>query len=325
MRKRILTWAILRLIWESKGYSMKEMPHLLKAQFPGRPGFAFASIQRKAQEGKKAPRDVVRFVMDDTLLPIRDSQQEPAEVVRLGLAALRGKTIKRDPHELAVALLAHFPVDKLAHGLADALTKEASLWSGAGSLLDICARAIADRMPHMPKLRELKLARHIARHLDRLGVKRLALAGAAGGAVACVVGLVFLAVFHFHTSSTADASASPQAASVQTRSTQPVIIVANMAQGGAPIVFDLQALLGAIARGEMGKQAPMDQPLPDKPLPGQKLPPCSANFFEKEINGGCWAELGDKPPCRALFRQGDRCYRPIAADPQKPVGEPEVH
>jgi hypothetical protein len=42
---------------------------------------------------------------------------------------------------------------------------------------------------------------------------------------------------------------------------------------------------------------------------------------EVAINGNCWANQGDvKPPCGRLFRHGDKCYRPVAADPKKPIG-----
>lgn len=39
------------------------------------------------------------------------------------------------------------------------------------------------------------------------------------------------------------------------------------------------------------------------------------------IYGNCWLNVGAvKPPCgRFAFRHGDKCYRPIAADPKKPV------
>ncbi len=48
---------------------------------------------------------------------------------------------------------------------------------------------------------------------------------------------------------------------------------------------------------------------------------CDASLGERLIGGGCWANMGDvKPPCGKLFRYGDACYRPVAADPTKPVG-----
>jgi len=119
-----LRWAILRLIWESKGYSMKEMPDLLQARFPGQPGFAFASVQRKAQEGQEAPEDVVGFITDAQALPVRPGYEAPAEFVRLALEALDGQQVQPEPHELALALLAHFPTDEIALKLAEALTKQ---------------------------------------------------------------------------------------------------------------------------------------------------------------------------------------------------------
>jgi hypothetical protein len=49
--------------------------------------------------------------------------------------------------------------------------------------------------------------------------------------------------------------------------------------------------------------------------------PCNAEAGESAINGNCWAAMADvKPPCgRFTFRYGEKCYRPIAADPKKPV------
>lgn len=79
--------------------------------------------------------------------------------------------------------------------------------------------------------------------------------------------------------------------------------------------------------GEMGEKVPPERWVPQRPLPWQKLPPCQASYGEKEINGACWAGPFEdiKPPCGELFRSGDKCYRPVAADPQKPVGfKPEA-
>jgi len=199
---------------------------------------------------------------------------------------------------------------------------------------------VANRLPRALKVREAQLARSLARRLDQLTAKRVAVSGAtgglAGGVVACgvlLLGAVALLVFILSGRAPAwmargsevvrapSVAPEPQVANV----TQPVIIIANSAQGGAPALFELNTLLGALATGEMDKQVPRDQPIPDKPLPWQKLPPCSANLFEEEIKGGCWQGTNAKPPCRSLFRAGDTCYRPIAADPRKGVGaQPET-
>jgi len=90
--------------------------------------------------------------------------------------------------------------------------------------------------------------------------------------------------------------------------------------GGVPAGFNFRAFLGALVSPEMGKKAPPEQFIPDKPLPGQKLPPCESRLKEHDISGGCWQRTAEPPPCEMLFRYGDACYRPIAADPSKGVG-----
>jgi len=71
----------------------------------------------------------------------------------------------------------------------------------------------------------------------------------------------------------------------------------------------------------MGEKLPPEQSIPNGLLPGQKLAQdCDRALGERPINGGCWVGVTDvKPPCGKLFRQGDICYRPAAADPLKPV------
>ncbi len=64
--------------------------------------------------------------------------------------------------------------------------------------------------------------------------------------------------------------------------------------------------------------------IPKEPFPGQKLEKdCNPRQGEEAINGGCWVPVDRRrmaPPCGELFRHGDTCYRPVAADPTKPVG-----
>ena len=55
-----------------------------------------------------------------------------------------------------------------------------------------------------------------------------------------------------------------------------------------------------------------------KLLPGQKAPPCDSQAFEEAINAGCWIGITAKPPCGRYFRQGDKCYAPVA-EPKKPA------
>lgn len=97
-----------------------------------------------------------------------------------------------------------------------------------------------------------------------------------------------------------------------------VLIVANAGPDGEPVRFEPGSLLAMAA---MGEKVPAEQPIPVKTLPGQKAAPCDSELGEVAINGNCWFASRDvKPPCGRLFRHGDGCYRPIAADPQRPVG-----
>ncbi|HLL55336.1 MAG TPA: hypothetical protein VK447_17390, partial [Myxococcaceae bacterium] len=90
MQQLLITWAILRLIWEAKGYSMKEMPGILLARWTGRKGLAFSSLQRKAKNAQGAPEDVTDFITDEKTLPTREGHETTAKLLRLGMAALFG-------------------------------------------------------------------------------------------------------------------------------------------------------------------------------------------------------------------------------------------
>jgi len=60
------------------------------------------------------------------------------------------------------------------------------------------------------------------------------------------------------------------------------------------------------------------QRVPDKPLPGQKRPPCN-HRSALVINGGCWVPLpvgGEKAPCEeGDYEHGGRCYMPLLTNP----------
>lgn len=65
---------------------------------------------------------------------------------------------------------------------------------------------------------------------------------------------------------------------------------------------------GAIAR-----------PMPDKPVRGQKTPPCS-NPPEVEIRGGCWIEIAQRPPCpKRTAEYESKCYIGVGSEKQEPV------
>jgi len=67
---------------------------------------------------------------------------------------------------------------------------------------------------------------------------------------------------------------------------------------------------------EWGEKRPLDQTVPFRTLPGQKVAPCNERLGPKAINGNCWFASRDvTPPCGDLFRHGDVCYAPVAAAP----------
>jgi hypothetical protein len=54
--------------------------------------------------------------------------------------------------------------------------------------------------------------------------------------------------------------------------------------------------------------------MPKVPFPSQMAAPCSGRKTIVEINGGCWVETAQKPPCDDTGEaeyQG-KCYVPVA-------------
>ncbi len=66
----------------------------------------------------------------------------------------------------------------------------------------------------------------------------------------------------------------------------------------------------------------LGRPMPTKPLPGQKRPPCDRG--EKEINGGCWVkEADERPPCGdKMFEYEGRCYFASSTEARIPTSDP---
>jgi hypothetical protein len=95
-----------------------------------------------------------------------------------------------------------------------------------------------------------------------------------------------------------------------------VLVLPGAGPNGSTVGFDPRTLIDEPAA--WGEKY-LDQPIPVKTLPGQKVAPCDTGIGQVEINGNCWANMGDvKPPCGRLFRHGDKCYAPVA-EPKKPA------
>lgn len=189
--------------------------------------------------------------------------------------------------------------------MADALANQASLASGAGSLFDVFARAITDRLPHAPKLREVKLAKHLARHLAGLLAKHQAWAGATGAGVGIGVVLLFLAV-----------SGRTRPASM---GISPILVVMVQEADGTLAIGRPGEWWWDRGSAQLGEKMPKEQYIPSRPFPGQATPPCDTEAREEEINGGCWGQTAGTAPCNnsKLYRHGDKCYRPVRAATEK--------
>jgi hypothetical protein len=173
-------------------------------------------------------------------------------------------------------------------------------WRGYERQTEIVAAGLraahADRpAARLPALqRAWRFLRRLAARVGRLSWRPVAVTAASGALVGCLVLL-------------AAGAARPGPL---------MVIIADAGPDGAPVRFDPGAILAAPAWGEK----PLDQPIPVKTLPGQKVEPCDVGVGEVAINGNCWTLISAvKPPCGRLFRQGDACYRPIAAEAKKPA------
>ncbi len=61
-------------------------------------------------------------------------------------------------------------------------------------------------------------------------------------------------------------------------------------------------------------------PMPDKPVAGQKRPPCDAMRAEVEIRGGCWMEIAKHPPCpKGVAEYQGKCYIGVGAAIRPPT------
>jgi hypothetical protein len=97
----------------------------------------------------------------------------------------------------------------------------------------------------------------------------------------------------------------------------------NGATGASEVyAAGVRAVLGALL--DLGKKEVKEKEfwIPKDPFPFQKLEKdCNPDLGESPINGGCWVQVANMaPPCKLLFRHGNACFRPVSADPNKPVG-----
>lgn len=123
----------------------------------------------------------------------------------------------------------------------------------------------------------------------------------AAGAVAIALGVTFVLLV---TASSQQEAPAPQ----PTPGSAPPQEVALFAPGVAVVEEALsrgQDVPGAVLSESLG----YGRPVPSKPLPGQRTPPCKRG--EREIRGGCWQGPieNEKPPCGdEMFDYEGECY-----------------
>jgi len=316
------TYEEARLLLEAKGWGVaKGAEHL--AEMPGLARFHIsqAKLSKKTIPGSKFPiePEVAAAVQG---METRAGYERQTEIITRGLLALHGEPPIVDVDLLAAELREHLPAGELALKLVEALEEK------SGQRLTRISQKLAERSASelTPKLMEAvealtptvveavealeeksgqraaSFSQELAEKLGRVSRKQIAISAGSGALVALLL-VPLLAAAH----------AFPAAG-------RPVVIVSGPGEDYSQVWlrFDPGSLFPTPARwGEK----PLDQAVPRFTLPGQKVAPCDAEFGQEAINGNCWFRSGlVKPPCGRLFRHGDVCYAPVAADPKKPIG-----
>ncbi|ATB42286.1 hypothetical protein CYFUS_007764 [Cystobacter fuscus] len=70
-----------------------------------------------------------------------------------------------------------------------------------------------------------------------------------------------------------------------------------------------------LINADEGAPVTLSYPLPSRPFRNQATAPCKPKSIELEINGGCWMELAQKPPCADVVAEYQgKCYAPVSKD-----------
>jgi hypothetical protein len=352
------TYEEARLLLEAKGWGVSKAADHLFA-LPGLAGFnlSSSSFSRKTAPGSKftIEPEVAAAVEG---LETRGGYERQTEIIIRGLLALHGDPPIVDVDRLAADLQERLPASELALKLVEALEEKSGqrltrlsqklAERSAGELTPKLVEAVGALAPKVveavealeeksgqravsfsqefaeksaselaPKVvqavealeekasqRAAQFFQALAEKLGRVSGKQIAISAGSGALVALLLVPLLSAAHAF------PAPAAPSLA---------VMVPAMAAPDHSPVWlrFDPGSLNPRPARwGEK----PLDQAVPMSTLPGQAVAPCDAGVGEVAIYGNCWIQVvTPKPPCGRLFRQGDACYRPVAADsPRKP-------
>jgi len=150
---------------------------------------------------------------------------------------------------------------------------------------------------------------HLACRTLRRNARPLALVGALTG--------IGVAIVHMPSPTVGEQSAVVPAEAEEEQEDEGVDKRAvGLADGG---VDEVLAAAESFPREDILKYA-LALPLPKKPDPAQKRPPCSP-ADQRAINGVCWWVLPRKPPCDGAYDHEDGCYLPVLPRTRAPTSE----
>jgi hypothetical protein len=346
---RTRTWEECGLLWWAKGYKLDAIAPEFEKHFGADSKFGRTTLGDNAKTQEVAPPAVVEFVWSDELLPVLPGASKLRyEVVRRGLdadgpvdatgvaQAASGAAATAELREALEAIRSELKrvADKLAEGPDDVH----GAWTSSATKLD----AIEAKQDQASETLEIVRGKvdasaaslnairmkqdEVAESQDTIHTKIDRLFWAVlGGGVGLGIGFVLMALVLMYRAGQEDAA---QSASAHAPVRDLIVNIApglfdtaSGAQPGDGPGLAAHSLSEAGATSELGK-APAEKWVPSAPLDGQMRGPCKTAPGYEEINGGCWVQLGLKPPCGDFYRRGDRCYVPIWATRPEPVTHP---
>lgn len=327
-----------RLLAFAKGWTLDALAEEISEQIKTkkRPELADLSLsattlQRRSVTSRHAPRPLAELVEE---LKTFRGREHLTEIVETGLRVLRGQSepSKRDPRELAIALLAHFPTDEFALKLAEALASGGPRKrSPLAALARRVARVVAKRLQgtfasgahdaleatinHMDAKVDLIDAKIDRSEVQRRKDKRDVIL------VVCAVGVCASVLAQCQHGS---AVVFPGAGGAEPTAVYQQIALhlgTELRDGTGQLEQWTRVPYLGNPSGNMGERKPKGpRMMPHHALPGQAVKPCpdSATL----LYDACWLETTKTAPCPSdLFQEGTKCYAPIQADPNVPVGE----
>jgi len=207
-------------------------------------------------------------------------------------------TVALELEALILRMLSEHPsVRGTAGELAEALERaEKCAGPGAAQRVRPSNSMLPTERTERPGPTRWQLARQVSRQLVRQHAAALGVAGALGVGL---LGVLALPPLHERPAGLATVEEQePADAGVEERTV-------GLADAGV----EDSALTAAEAHAYGRPGFVLGEPIPDKPAPGQKKPPCGES--QRAINGACWHLLDDKPPCEAAFEHDGRCFLPV--------------